>query len=183
MRAPAPTRLPTPPEIATTSNAFTVGLTAAVTVFGVSGAVANALSTSSATAIRTGTDETSLLQVPDDDTVVNTGTLAATANADAISAAVGFSFGGASVAANQAWDGGTTSRSTANGIATGRGADDIVNSGIVGATADANTVSASASVTVFGVAGAASTATSDARATAIAGGDGNDLIENLKAVF
>ena len=120
------------------------------------------------------------MPVADDDTVVNTGKVATTASAEAI-AAVGFSFGGASVATNQAWDGGTTSRSTANGIATGRGADDITNSGIVGVTADANTVAASASVTVFGVAGAASTATSDARATAIDGGDGNDFIRNLQS--
>ena len=158
-------------DIEAMSDATTVSAAVGVAVTGVAGAIANATGKSFATAIDTGVGN-------DVDVVTNSGKLKVTSDTTAVSAAIGFTTAGVSVAGNASWDGGTTAEATAKGIDTGNGADTITNEGEIESTSDANAVSVAASIAVAGVAGAVSTATAKADSTAIDGGDGDDLIDN-----
>ena len=158
-------------DINASADATTASAAVSVAVSGVAGAVANATGESFATAIDTGAGV-------DADDVTNSGKLIATSNTTAVSAAIGFTTAGVAVAGNAAWDGGTRATATATGIDVGGGADKVTNAGEIEATSGAISDSTAVSVAVEGVAGAVSTATAEANAKAIDGGDGADEIIN-----
>ncbi len=172
-------------EVDVDSKAFTGSVSAAITVFGVSAALVNSTTNASAAGITTGDDlrtngspiDADL--VTEQDTVINSGRLFVDVESLARSLGIGFSFGGMSAAADNLWNGGTTSNAWARGIGLGNGADDLFNAGDVDISSLASAVSTNFSVTVFGVSAAASTATATARSTALDGGDGNDVVGNL----
>jgi hypothetical protein len=155
-----------------TADARTRSVAVAFALEGVAAAVTTATGDARAIAIDTGDTNES-------DTVINSGALTARAETDAVSAGVGFTKFGVTLTGNDAWDGGTTGRAWAQGIFTGGGADTIVNAGAIDTTANARAIAASVSANVAGVAVAVSTATAEARATAIDAGEGDDLIQNL----
>jgi hypothetical protein len=174
-------------EIESSAWSETIAVNFPITVYGVSAAIVNATSISSATGIRTGVDERDEAGAAvgadlesEKDTVVNAGTLSVLADTLATSAAIAFTFGGVAGVANAVWDGGTTGEAFARGIGVGNGADEVINSGVIDASAIARAVSATLPITVFGVSAATSTATSEARAWGIDGGDGDDAITNLE---
>ncbi len=136
----------------------------------VGAAVSTATSEARASAIDTGDD---------DDSLANSGELIATADANAVAVNVAVTTTGLAVAADAAWDGGTTADARAKGIDGGRGSDDIANAALINATADADSTSVGVSAVTFGGVGAAiSTSTATSHAVAIDGGDDNDTIAN-----
>ena len=161
-------------DIVATSYAETVSVAGGVAITGVAGAIASATGKSSSTAIDAGFGIGG-------DTIANSGILRATAETLAVSAALGFTTAGLSVAGNASWDGGVTGDAIATGIAGSSGADTVTNARLIETTADSDAIAATGSFAVLGVAGAVSTATSKGQSTGIDGGAGNDAIQNLAA--
>lgn len=159
--------------VTASADALAADAAVGISMTGVAAAVATAKAETNATAIDAGGDGA-------DDIVENGGELIVDSNAKAFSAAVTVTNTGGAVSASDVWDGGTTAEALARGIATGDGADSILNSGAIGLDSDAVTAAASVAVAITGVAGAISTSTANSDATAIdAGGDaGDDIIEN-----
>ena len=155
--------------MAVDADAVTSSTSVAFTVAGVSGAISTSTATADAQAISAGDG---------DDTLVNEGALDSTANATAVSVSFAASAGGAAIAADAAWDGGTKANASSQGLAGGLGNDEIRNTAGIDATADSTASSNSVAMTVAGVSGAVSTATSIADAAAIDAGEGNDTILN-----
>lgn len=143
----------------------------AVGLGGILGAAfATSTSTSSASAIDGGGG---------DDDIDNSGALTAIAESTAV--AVNVAVGAVALSVNDVWDGGTTAKATATGIAGGAGNDTVTNDGAVSALADAN--APSVSIALGAVLGAAvTTSTAESTATAIGGGDGDDVIHNTGAL-
>ena len=173
-------------EVDVDASAFTHSLSAAVTVFGVSAALATSTANVSGAGIKTGDDVRTDAGTPIDmdllteqDVVFNEGRLVVDVESLATSLGIGFSFGGMTAAADNLWNGGTTSNAWARGIGLGNGADTLTNGGDIDISSLARALSADFGVTVFGVSAAASTATANARSSAIDGGDGHDVVDNL----
>jgi len=162
--------------ITSTSTVVAPSVAVAFTVGGVSAAVSTASADAEAKAIDGGEDA---------DIIDNTGTLDATAGADAVAVNVSVAGVGAAVAADAVWDGGTTSIANARGI-DGGGGDDMIRNTSLGAeidtTANSTAVSSSTSISAGGFAGSISTSTATADARALDGGTGNDVLTNESAL-
>lgn len=127
------------------SDAVTAAASLSVALTGVGGAISRSTSVSDATAIDASNGE-------GDDLVDNSGDL--TVNSDAFAAAVSAAFTGAgvSIAASGSFDGGTSATSSAKGINTGLGSDDIRNSAAIDTSAGSVTGQVDVSVAVSGIA-------------------------------
>jgi len=165
-------------DMLVTSHGETKAIQIAATVNGGAGAIATSTVNSSAAGIDAGDEDVR-------DEVTNSGDITSTAGATAVTATVSFALNGVALASDAAWNGGTHADTYSRGIKTGDGSDDIDNSGLVRANAEALAVSANVAVAVNGVAGAIATATTTSSATALDAGDavGNDLVENEGQLF
>jgi len=151
------------------ADANTGSAAVSVAVAGVAAAIATSTSRATATAIDAGDGNNQ---------VVNTGTLTADARALAGTVTVGVTPAGVSVAGDAAWNGGTTGDATSRAIATGDGADLVINDGELSALSSAGTASAAVSVAVAGVGAAIGTSTAISHSTAIDTGAGDDVVLN-----
>jgi len=151
------------------ADAVTSSNSVAFTVAGVAGAVSTSTATADATALSGGDG---------DDRLINEGALDSTADATAVSVSFAASAGGAAIAADAVWDGGTTAEAHASGLDGGLGDDIIQNTAQVDASATSTASSNSVAMTVAGVSGATSTATSTATAAAIDAGTGDDVVRS-----
>ncbi|MBL8201271.1 MAG: hypothetical protein JNK40_09900 [Chromatiales bacterium] len=160
-------------ELTADATARATGISVSVAVEGVAGAITAATADAAAAGIDAGAG---------DDNVRSTRqiTSGALANANTVSAA-GTKFG-VSVAGNGTWAGGTSGTAAASGISGGAGLDTIANSGAIDSTATVVAPSTAVAFTVGGVAASVSTATADADASAIDGGDDRDDIGNTAAL-
>ncbi|HNR22553.1 MAG TPA: hypothetical protein PKL49_05970 [Steroidobacteraceae bacterium] len=160
-------------ETTATATALAGSATVAVTSTGFAGASGTSTGTADASAL----DASAGI---DSDTIINRGALNAAAEAAAATANVTFTNTGAALALGAVWDGGTGATARARGIETGDGADGVVSTGTIAATADALAAEAAVSVTATGVAGAVATATAETDAVAIdLGGDAvADTVDN-----
>ncbi|MDJ0926016.1 MAG: autotransporter outer membrane beta-barrel domain-containing protein [Gammaproteobacteria bacterium] len=154
-----------------TANAGSVGV--AVAAKGVGVATSTATADSTATAIDAGAGAST-------DDVFNSGQLSADSTARAAAASVSVTNGGVALSFDSVWDGGTGATATARGIDLGEGGETLTNEGEIGASADAETLSASIAVSMKGVAGASATSSGKADAVAIdaSGGDDVDTVTN-----
>ena len=185
--------------IVASAGAIAPAIDVAVALQGVGAALSKATAIAEATGIDAGSGN---------DTVDHSGTIVATAaaNADAISVAV--SPAGVALAGGAVWDGATTASSRATGISgdgEGRdwqadgvievtedatrlgttlsstvvtGDDTIINDGSIVATSVSLAPSLGVAVALEGVAGSVSTASADAKAAGIDAGAGNDMVDS-----
>ena len=161
-------------SIDSTADANSTSVGVSTVLFGGVGA---SISTSTANS-----DSTAIDGGDGNDTIGNGGILTAVANSTATGVNVSLNLLGASVAADAVWDGGTTADAAAGGIDSGGGDDVIRNGNEVSAESNADSTSVGVSVTLVGVAGAASTSTAESHATAIDAGAGNDMVGNAGAL-
>jgi uncharacterized protein YhjY with autotransporter beta-barrel domain len=152
------------------SDATATGISVALTLEGVAGAISASNGTAAATGIDLGAG---------DDVIDSAGQITASSDAIATSVSVAAVKFGVSAAGSNSWDGGTRAEATVSGISAGTGADTVFNSAIIDSTATALADAVSVGFTVGGVSAANSAASADARAIAIDGGADNDRIENL----
>jgi len=159
------------------TNATATALAGSVAVAVTSTGFAGASGTSTGSADASALDASAGI---DSDTVINRGVLNAAAEATAATASVTYTNTGAALALGAVWDGGTGATARARGIETGDGADEVVSTGTIAATADALAAEAAVGVTASGVAGAVATATAETDAVAIdLGGDAvADTVDN-----
>lgn len=116
-----------------------------------------------------------------DDTISNSGVIAASATADADTVAVSVSGVGASFAGDQ-WSEDTLASATAVGIDGGAGNDTITNSTAITAAAVSNSDSTAVTVSLVGYADSEAENRAEALAAGIGGGDDNDTIDNSGAI-
>ncbi|MFT3783519.1 MAG: hypothetical protein QM790_16015 [Nibricoccus sp.] len=165
-----------------TAVGASIGVAAAKEGLSLAGSFAGVHTT--ATAYATGVDGGS-----GQDNISNSATITASTDAQAVSVSVGVTASGAmkGVAAGLSLaDAHSTATASSTGIAGGEGSDRVTNSGAITSTSSANTVGASATSTIAftqtgftaGVAAADLSLTSDADASAIDGGVGDDTITN-----
>lgn len=148
------------------SNAVAAEAAVSVAVSGVAGGIATATSDSNASGIDAG-DGNSV------DQVTNRGDIRVTSHSLAATTSVSVTTAGVAVAAGDVWDGGTEAHSSARGIETGKGADEIINEGDITAESYAESASANVAVAVAGVAGAIATSSVGSTAISIDAGEGD----------
>lgn len=151
------------------STAVSVSANIPFTVGGVAGAVSTSTASADAAAIDSG---------PGKDKIYNHGALTANADSTAVAATGSIGVFGVAVATDAAWDGGTHSSAEAYGINAGDDRDYVTNTASIDAHSIARANSDQVSVTAIGVAGSIATSTSTTESHAIAGGEGDDTIDN-----
>ena len=162
---------------ALSSTTFARSLSAAVALNAAGVAVAN--STATATA-----DAAAIDGGADADDIDNSAALTVNSQSEARGINVSITGGGAAIAADSVWDGGTTANALGHGIRGGDGNDTIDNLATAGidSHARAEALSVAVSITGVGFAGATSTSTANAEGAAIDAGAGNDVVNNAATV-
>ncbi len=157
-------------DVSAIADAKTASVAVSVAVAGVGVSSATSTATSTATAIDLGAGNDTVINM-DGGATDRTGTLTANAVADAVAASVTVTPAGVAISSDAVWRGGTTGTATAAAIDGGRGADTVVNSSDVDVDAKAFTGTLSAAITVFGVAAALVSSTTNATGVGITTGD------------
>jgi hypothetical protein len=112
------------------------------------------------------------------DVIRNDNLITVDATADAWTLSVSGNYQGAAIAADAVWDGGTTAEAAATAIVAGDDDDQVENNGTVNVNAEATTDSTGVSGSVYGVAGTVMSSTAHTWSAGIAGGGGDDTIQN-----
>lgn len=155
------------------AHAQSIGVAASLTMNGMAAAISNATAEARAAGVDAGAGDDRLTTAED---------VSADAASEAYAVSVAITQNGVSLAGNPTWDGGTHSDSRAAALDAGTGIDVIDNRGDLASTTHAQALGAAISLNVAGVALANSTATSNADAAAIDGGDDADAIGNRGAI-
>ena len=156
-------------EINVTATAGTASVTVALSATGAATAESTSTAKSSATGIDTGEGG---------DTVTNDGSITSRATSISLGQGAAVSDSSSNPFPRTAWKGEVVAESSAVGIKTGAGVDDITNNGSITAGATSVTGTSTVSAAVTDVKAAESTATAKANAIGIDAGDGDDTITN-----